>query len=133
MRRNGVQVLPEHAEARRSPLHVPSALRRSPHQASVERHLDRSSAELGPGGSEPRDGDGSKRSEGRVALRELVRNAKHVGVRIDGDDSLTLQVAEVRARRRPRRACRSRQHAHDAALQSKSWKIQRAEVKREQI
>jgi hypothetical protein len=51
-------------------------------------------AELGPGRSEPCDGSGRELCEGRVALRELVRNAKHVDVRVDSDDSLALEVAE---------------------------------------
>ena len=50
--------------------------------------------EFGPGGSEACDGGGRQLCEGRVALRELVRNGQHLGFRGNGNDSLTLQVAE---------------------------------------
>src|SRR5450432_4284328 len=47
--------------------------------ASVERHLNWPPAELRPGGSEACDGGGRQLCEGRVALRELVRNRQHLG------------------------------------------------------
>jgi hypothetical protein len=50
--------------------------------------------QLGPGWSETRDGGSRELCERRIGLGELVRNGAHVGVRVDGDDSLALEITE---------------------------------------
>jgi hypothetical protein len=50
-----------------------------------------SSRSVESGGREPGGGSGRQLCQGRVALRELVRNGQDVSIRVDGDHSLTLQ------------------------------------------